>query len=455
MDGQAPAPPLLDAAVPEPLAVGDELHPPRPVASEDAPPPSGMDGQAPPLDGVARDPRTVSDELQPTAEVVEEDALPLPVAPDIVKGEVVEEDALSVATDIVKGDVVEDVLPVATEIVDDASSDVPEAGSGAIVLTDELRDRIVKQVEYYFSDENLPTDEFLLKYVKKNKKGFVPIETIASFRRMKKLVQDLSVIEAALRTSPKLVVSSDGKRVRRLHPLPHNESKDSKKSTVLVENLPPDFSRESIQEKFGTVGKVVNITINDPESVKESSTAKKPDFNLSSKVHVLVEYEAVEAAEKAVTVLSDESNWRTGMKVRLLSKQTVMGLGKYNKPSKENQDAVSKKIDQNQHSKEDLHITSEKISNADALGSTKDKENLKSVLTTEIEHHDQKPNSRGRKGRYKGQGQVQQNTNKQGSSGSESLNKPIPGPRMPDGTRGFTLGRGRSLPLRKSEKAEE
>ena len=28
------------------------------------------------------------------------------------------------------------------------------------------------QVEYYFSDENLPTDEFPLKYVKKNKKGF-------------------------------------------------------------------------------------------------------------------------------------------------------------------------------------------------------------------------------------------------------------------------------------------
>jgi hypothetical protein len=34
----------------------------------------------------------------------------------------------------------------------------------------------------------------------------VPIETIASFRRMKKLVQDLSVIAAALRTSPNLVI---------------------------------------------------------------------------------------------------------------------------------------------------------------------------------------------------------------------------------------------------------
>ena len=48
----------------------------------------------------------------------------------------------------------------------------------------------------------------------------------------------------------------------------------------------------------------MNVTINDPELVKESSTAKKPDFNLSSKVHVLVEYEAVEAAEKAVSCSS-------------------------------------------------------------------------------------------------------------------------------------------------------
>ena len=40
-------------------------------------------------------------------------------------------------------------------------------------------------------------------------------------------------------------------------------------------------------------------------------------------------------------------------------------------------------------------------------------------------------------------------------TGSESLNKPIPGPRMPDGTKGFTMGRGRPLPLQKSEMAEE
>jgi len=413
MDGQAPPP--LDAVAREPLAVAAELPPPPPLEVEDALTP-GMDGHAPPLDGVAPGPLTVSDELPP---------------PPSPTGEV------------------EDSLPVGPDTVDAATSGVPEAGTGGVELTDELRDQIVKQVEYYFSDENLPTDEFLLKCVKKNKKGFVPIETIASFRRMKKLIQDLSVIAAALRTSPKLVVSPDGKRVRRFGPLPQNELKDSKKSTVLVENLPPDFSMESIQEKFGTVGKVVKITINDPELVKEDSTAKKPAFILSSKVHALVEYEAVEAAGKAVTTLSDESNWRTGMKVRLLSKAS----GKHSKSSKENQDTFSKKNIQNEHGKEDQQTTLEKNSVGDSVEGTKDKENLNSSFTTESEQQHQKPNPKGgRKGQYKGHGQIQQNTNKQGS---ESLNKPIPGPRMPDGTKGFTMGRGRPLPLQKSEMAEE
>uniref|UniRef100_A0A0A9D3S8 Uncharacterized protein n=1 Tax=Arundo donax TaxID=35708 RepID=A0A0A9D3S8_ARUDO len=86
-----------------------------------------------------------------------------------------------------------------------------------------------------------------------------------------------------------------------------------------------------------------------------------------------------------------------------------------------------------------------------------DKENLNSVPTPEDEHQHQKQNAKGgRKVRYRGhQGQIQQNTNRQGSSGSESLNKLLPGPRMPDGTRGFTMGRGKSLAPQKSEKAEE
>lgn len=105
MDGQAPP---LDAVAADLLVAADELQPlppPPPVAAEDVLP-SATDGQALPVDAVAPEPPTVADEL-PLLEVVE------------------------------------DAPPVAA-----ASSETPEDGAGGFVLTDELRDRIVKQVRY-------------------------------------------------------------------------------------------------------------------------------------------------------------------------------------------------------------------------------------------------------------------------------------------------------------------
>ncbi|GKV36974.1 hypothetical protein SLEP1_g45055 [Rubroshorea leprosula] len=40
-----------------------------------------------------------------------------------------------------------------------------ENSSGAGVPTDDLKHKIIKQVEYYFSDENLPTDKYLMSFV--------------------------------------------------------------------------------------------------------------------------------------------------------------------------------------------------------------------------------------------------------------------------------------------------
>jgi La-related protein 7 len=110
MDGQAP--PLLEAVAPEPPAVADEVPPPPPLEVEGAPSPGG-DGQATGLDGVVLDPLTVSGELQ------------TPPSPT---------------------DGAEDALLVAPDAVNAASSEVTEAGTGDVVLTDELRDNIVKQV---------------------------------------------------------------------------------------------------------------------------------------------------------------------------------------------------------------------------------------------------------------------------------------------------------------------
>lgn len=134
---------------------------------------------------------------------------------------------------------------------------------------EELKHKIIKQVEYYFSDENLPTDEYLLSFVKKNKEGFVPISIIASFRRMKNLTQDYSFIVAALKESSLLVVSDDGRNVKRLNALYFNEIRDHKLYAVLVENMPQDCSKENCMKIFHEVRNIKRITIHDSSSTAD------------------------------------------------------------------------------------------------------------------------------------------------------------------------------------------
>ena len=80
---------------------------------------------------------------------------------------------------------------------------------------------ILKQVEFYFSDANLPRDKFLWTLTQSDPKreGWVPISTIASFKRMQRF-QPFEAVVAALRTSKELLeVNEDGTAVRRRNPL--------------------------------------------------------------------------------------------------------------------------------------------------------------------------------------------------------------------------------------------
>ncbi|KAF3339862.1 la-related protein 6A [Carex littledalei] len=306
---------------------------------------------------------------------------------------------------------------------EDHEQEIISSGDGA--LSDELCAKIVRQVEYYFSDANLPADKFLLKYTKKNGRGFVPIGVIASFRKMKRLVKDHSLIEAALRTSSNLVVSEDGKKVKRINPLPATaetkadrviaETKADKLRTVMVENLPENYSEESIRQTFGEVGEIVKISIQDPQSA-EGSHGKKEVYLIRNKVHAhaLVEYNSIAAAEKAVATLNDEKDWRSGLRVKHLAKKTGSHMF-------------------------DNFITKNKEAEGGEVGSEKDDK--------EEEH------AKGRRhnNRTRRKGHVQKSAIEQGhgcgtvGSTSGVTNKPLPGPRMPDGTRGFTMGRGKPV----------
>ncbi|CAN6453061.1 unnamed protein product [Victoria cruziana] len=212
------------------------------------------------------------------------------------------------------------------EYIGDAGDHPPEPAppsSSDPALSDELKVRIVMQAEYYFSNENLFNDKFLTRLMKKDKEGFVPIAVVASFRKMKKLTHDLTFIASALSTSSQLTVSLDGKKVKRIQPYPGNDTDNALLCTVLVDNLPEDHSIENVQRIFGSFGNVKNISIRQPNSISRAPAKNtKQVFAVRGKWHAFVEYETVEAAEKAVSTLNDGGNWRTGMHVQLLVQRT-------------------------------------------------------------------------------------------------------------------------------------
>ncbi|KAH9695715.1 hypothetical protein WN943_024504 [Citrus x changshan-huyou] len=301
------------------------------------------------------------------------------------------------------------------------------------VLTDDLRAKIIKQVEYQFSDMSLLANETLSKHVNKDPEGFVPLSVIGSMKKIKSLVGNNHLLAQALRSSSKLIVSNDGKKVRRKHPFTDKEREELQSCTVVAENLPEDHSHQNLEKIFGVVGSVKTIRICHPPET--NSSRAKSDFFVSNKLHALVEYESTDIAEKAVEKLNDERNWRKGLRVRVLLRCSPKSVLKTKKSEFEGI------LDDEE---------------ADAAEDSSHPNNQESVA----ENNNVEENSGGSKkgwarGRGKGRGRAQSHNSRslltpppQSSNASQneaSAKQTFKGPRMPDGTRGFTMGRGKPL----------
>lgn len=135
---------------------------------------------------------------------------------------------------------------------------------------------ILKQVEFYFSDQNLPTDKFLYTTAQSND-GWVPISTIACFSRMRRF-QPFTAIVDALKTSPELLeVSEDNELVRRKIPLvapePQQVANAFQRSIYAKgfgeEQDTTQFDIEAFFETFGKI-KLVRLRRTDDKKFKGS-----------------------------------------------------------------------------------------------------------------------------------------------------------------------------------------
>ncbi|XP_059199546.1 lupus La protein [Centropristis striata] len=125
--------------------------------------------------------------------------------------------------------------------------------------------KVARQIEYYFGDHNLPRDKFLKEQLQLDD-GWVPLETMLKFNRLKSITTETSVIVEALQKSKTglLEMSEDKTKIRRSpnKPLPeiNDDYKDAvKNKSVYMKGFPLETSLDEIQEWLNGKGAIENI----------------------------------------------------------------------------------------------------------------------------------------------------------------------------------------------------
>ncbi|KAL0848881.1 hypothetical protein ABMA28_013284 [Loxostege sticticalis] len=211
-------------------------------------------------------------------------------------------------------------------------------------IDSELESGIIRQVEYYFSDINLPRDKFLREQVKLDD-GWIPLDVLTRFNRLAKLSTDTDVIANALNnsTSGLLEVSEDNKRVRRNPELPIPEMNEERRKemmarTIYAKGFPKDAVLDDLLKYFKQFEEVENIIM---RKYLERST-KKRHFKGS----IFATFKTKEQADKFMETKDlkyDDTTLITLWQENYLQQKQEEYLSKKEKKEKKNKDDKGEK----------------------------------------------------------------------------------------------------------------
>lgn len=204
------------------------------------------------------------------------------------------------------------IVPVSVE--DSSDSD---GGEG----TDpELQEKIIKQVEWYFSDENLLKDSFLMKHINRNKQGYVSLKLVASLRKVKTLSKDWKVVLESVRHSKFLSLNEDETKIRRLSPPPQVDFSHIAHTLLITDYADQDPSLVDLEQQFGRYGEISRVRLLHPGRAipLDVKPCKTQHASLGKELCILVEFTSAEVARQAQKKIREQQSWRDEMKVCLL-----------------------------------------------------------------------------------------------------------------------------------------
>eukprot|EP01113_Clastostelium_recurvatum_P046828 TRINITY_DN8264_c1_g1_i1.p1 TRINITY_DN8264_c1_g1~~TRINITY_DN8264_c1_g1_i1.p1 ORF type:complete len:445 (-),score=116.63 TRINITY_DN8264_c1_g1_i1:17-1351(-) len=134
----------------------------------------------------------------------------------------------------------------------------------------DLSAQVQALIEFYFGDANFSKDRFLHKKAQENAEGWVDLNLIMTFNKLKGLTTDPSVVRQAIRASQLVELDPTDQRVRRAVPLP--EANKADELTIYVENIPLTSTHDELTTTFGQHGKVTYVSI--PKTKEEPRTVK-------------------------------------------------------------------------------------------------------------------------------------------------------------------------------------
>ncbi|XP_016407717.1 la-related protein 6a [Sinocyclocheilus rhinocerous] len=198
----------------------------------------------------------------------------------------------------------------------------------------ELIQKLVAQIEYYLSDENLEHDAFLLKHVRRNKLGFVSVKLLTSFKKVKHLTRDWRTTAYALRLSELLELNDEGRKVRRRTTVPVFASESLPSRMLLLSELKrwpelgvalgADGEQERLMElllkAFGNYGSIASVRVLKPGKDLPADLKKLSGryTQLGTEECAIVEFEEVEAAMRAHEAVGGDAGASLGLKVVLI-----------------------------------------------------------------------------------------------------------------------------------------